>query len=90
MRFFLVILFVASHSVFLHATEQSFKFTFGSNLGKIPFEINKTDKNIKTIGGVQINSWTLSPFLSSFNSKTETRNFTKTKENLYIKIKFKF
>tara|TARA_B100000767_G_C19461076_1_gene408101 strand:- start:271 stop:507 length:237 start_codon:yes stop_codon:yes gene_type:complete len=77
------------HSVFLHASEPSFKLTFGSNLGKIPFEINKTNKNTKTIGGVKINSWTLSPNFSSFNSKKET-NFTKTKENLYIKIKFKF
>ena len=89
MRFLLAILVITMHSVFLHASEPSFKLTFGSNLGKIPFEINKTNKNRKTIGGVKINSWTLSPNFSSFNSKKET-NFTKTKENLYIKIKFKF
>ena len=78
------------HSVFLHATEPFFKLTFGSDLGKIPFEINKTNKSIKTLGAVQINSWTLSPNFSSFNSKKETKNFKKTKENLYIKINFKF
>ena len=90
MRFFLVILVVAMHAAFLHATEPSFKFTFGSNLGKIPFEINKMNKNIKTIGGIQLNSWILSPSFSSFNSENETRSFTKKKENLYIKVNFKF
>ena len=90
MRFSLVILVVMMHAAFVHATEPSFKFTFGSNLGKIPFEINKMSKNIKTIGGIQINSWTLSPNYFSFNSKKETSSFTKTKENLYLRIKFKF
>ncbi len=90
MRFFLVILIVAMHAAFLHATEPSFKFTFGSNLGKIPFEINKMNKDIKTIGGIQLNSWTLSPSFSSFNSENETRSFTKKKENLFIKANFKF
>jgi hypothetical protein len=89
MRFFLLILVIAMHSVFLYATEPSFKLTFGSNLGKIPFEINKMSKNVKTVGGIQINSWILSPNFSSFNSKKET-DFTKTRENLYLKIKLKF
>ena len=93
MRLLLVILLtVASHASFLQATEPLFKFTFGSNLGNIPLEINKMSKNIKTIGGIKINSWTLSPNFSSFsNDKKILNQIEKTsKESLYLKIKFKF
>ena len=93
MRFLLAILLsVIFHASFLQATEPSFKFTFGSNLGNIPLEINKMSKNIKTIGGIKINSWTLSPNFSSFsNDKKILNQIEKTsKENLYLKIKFKF
>ena len=70
MRFFLAILSIVIYSSFLHATEPSFKFTFGSNLGNIPLEINKMSQNKKTIGGLKINSWTLSPnFLSFANNQ---------------------
>ena len=42
MRFLCAILLsVIFHASFLQATEPSFKFTFGSNLGNIPLEINK-------------------------------------------------
>jgi hypothetical protein len=93
MRFLLAILLsVIFHASFLQATEPSFKFTFGSNLGNIPLEINKMSKNIKTIGGIKINSWTLSPNFSSFsNDKKILNQIEKTsKESLYLKIKFKF
>ena len=93
MRFLLAILLsVIFHASFLQATEPSFKFTFGSNLGNIPLEINKMSKNIKTIGGIKINSWTLSPNFSSLsNDKKILNQIEKTsKESLYLKIKFKF
>ena len=94
MRFFFVILLTAVlHASFSPATEPSYKFTFGSNLGKIPLEINKMSENIKPLVGIKINSWTLSPNFSSFNGGEIKSNFIKkenTKENLYIKINFNF
>ena len=92
MRFLCAILLsVIFHASFLQATEPSFEFTFGSNLGNIPLEINKMSKNIKTIGGIKINSWTLSPNFSSF-VKDKKSNFIETKleEKLFIKINLKF
>ena len=80
---------------FLSAETPSFKFTFGSNLGNIPLEINKMNKNIKTLGGFKINSWILSPNFSSFvgnknfSNLSENKN-SKEKESLYIKFNFKF
>jgi len=50
----------------VYAEEPSFKFTFGSNLGNIPLEINKMSKNLKKSPGIEINSWILSPNFSSF------------------------
>ena len=35
----LIILGIALHASFLQAAEQSFKFIFGSNIGKVPLEI---------------------------------------------------
>ena len=93
MRFFLaVLLSVIFYASFLPATEPSFKFTFGSNLGNIPLEINKMSKNIKNKSGININSWTLSPNFSSFNNDKKILNQRekKSKESLYLKIKFKF
>ena len=92
MRLLLVtLLTVASHASFLQATEPLFKFTFGGKLGTIPLEINKMSKNIKNIGGIKINSWTLSPNFSSF-VKDKKSNFIETKleEKLFIKINLKF
>ena len=92
MRFFLVILLtVILHASFLQATEPSYKFTFGTSLGKIPIEINKMNKNKKIIGGVKINTWTLSPNFSALSDK-KTLNFKEMQreENLYIKINFRF
>ena len=94
MRFFFVILLtIVLHASFLSANEPSFKFTFGSNLGKIPLEINKMSQNKKTIGGLKINSWTLSPNFLSFANNQNNSNFsekTSLKEILYIKIKLNF
>ena len=93
MRFFLVILVITMHSVFLHASEPSFKLTFGSNLGNVPLEINKMSKNIKPLPGIKINSWILSPNFSSFIGDKKNSNFTEVKdfkESLYIKFNFKF
>ena len=47
MRLVLVILTTTFHASFAHAKKLSFKFTFGSNLGNVPFEINKISKNVK-------------------------------------------
>ena len=77
----------------LHTEESSFKFTFGSKLGNIPFEINKMSKNIKKSPGIEINSWILSPNFSSFIGDKKNSNFTEVKdfkESLYIKFNFKF
>jgi hypothetical protein len=93
MRFFLSILAITFYLSFLHAEEPSFKFTFGSSLGNIPIEINKTSKNIKKSPGIKINSWILSPNFSSFIGNAENLNFSKgtdLKESLYIKFNFKF
>ena len=92
MRFLCAILLsVIFHASFLQATEPLFKFTFGGKLGTIPLEINKMSKNIKTIGGIKINSWTLSPNFSSFvEDKKSSFIETKLEEKLYIKINLKF
>jgi len=94
MRFLLAILLsVIFHASFLQATEPSFKFTFGSNLGNIPLEINKMSKNIKKTPGININSWILSPNFSSFMVDKKNLDFSEDKdfkEALYIKLNFKF
>ena len=93
MRFFLAILAIIFYTSSLSAKEPSFKFTFGSSLGNIPIEINKTSKNIKKSPGIKINSWILSPNFSSFIGNAENLNFSKgtdLKESLYIKFNFKF
>jgi hypothetical protein len=94
MRLLLLVLVTTLQISFLHSTEPSFKFTFGSNLGNIPLEINKMSQNIKTMGGLKINSWVLSPNFSSFlgskkPSNLENKN-SKIKEILYIKFNLKF
>jgi len=94
MRIVLVILTIIFHTSFVQAKESSFKFTFGSTVGNIPFEINKASKNTKTLTGFKINSWVLSPNFSSFikdKKKTdflENKNFKK--ESLFIKLNIKF
>ena len=95
MRFFLLLLLTILYTSFLPAEIPSFKFTFGSNLGNIPLEINKMNKNIKTLGGFKINSWILSPNFSSFLGNKKSLNFSqnkyaKEKDSLYIKFNFKF
>ena len=79
---------------FLSAEEMSFKFTFGSNLGDIPIEINKISKNIKNTPGININSWILSPNFSFFKNDQKSLNLMKNKdfkkEVLYLKFKIKF
>ena len=93
MRFFLAILAIIFYTSSLSAKEPSFKFTFGSNLGSVPIEINKVSKNIKKSPGVKINSWILSPNFSSFVGKKKSSRFLenkKSKESIYIKFNFKF
>ena len=93
MRFFFAILLtVILHASFLQATEPSYKFTFGTLIGNIPIEINKMNKNKKTIGGIKINSWTLSPNFSALSKDKKKSNFKEIQfeENLYIKINFRF
>ena len=93
MRFFLLVLAITLYTSFLRAEETSFKLTFGGNLGNVPFEINKINKNKKTSPGIKINSWILSPNFLSFIGNEENLNFSKgtdLKESLYIKFNFKF
>ena len=93
MRFLTIILVILFQISFSYAEEQSFKLSFGSNLGNVPFEINKMSKNIKKSPGIEINSWILSPNFSSFIGDKKNSNFTEVKdfkESLYIKFNFKF
>tara|TARA_B110000967_G_C18447026_1_gene345964 strand:+ start:278 stop:559 length:282 start_codon:yes stop_codon:yes gene_type:complete len=93
MRFLIIILVILFQISFSYAEEQSFKLSFGSNLGNVPFEINKMSKNIKKSPGIEINSWILSPNFSSFIGDKKNSNFTEVKdfkESLYIKFNFKF
>ena len=92
-RFFILILVLTLHAPFLHATEKLFKFTFGTNQGSVPFEINKTNINIKKSPGIKLNSWILTPNFSSFLDDKKKSKFSKkknSKDDFYIKFKLKF
>ena len=98
-RFFLLILVTIFHAYLLNAEESKFKFTFGSNLGNIPLEINKINKvnkiikNKVSLSGLKINSWILTPNFLSFIDRTKSSNIFKnknSKDNIYIKLNFKF
>jgi hypothetical protein len=95
MRILLLVLAITFHAPFLYAEKSSFKLTFGSNLGNIPLEINKINKNKKILSGIKMNSWILSPNFSSFVGNKKILNFTenkksKEKEILYMRFSFKF
>ena len=94
MHKFCIFIFLATlYSSLLNAVEPKFKFTLGGNIGNIPLEINKTSQNIKSAGGIKLNSWTLSPNFLLFAGHKKSSYFNRqevTKENLYIKIKFEF
>ena len=94
MRFFLMILLpVLLHASFLQAEEPKFKLTFGTNLGDLPLEINKTSKIQKTSPGIMINSWNLSPNFSNYVGEKKLINFSEnkiSKNSIYCKFKFKF
>ena len=93
MRFLLAVLAIAFYTSFLHAEEPTFKFTFGSNLSNIPFEFNKTSENIKKSPGIKINSWILSPNLSSLAGNEKVLNSLKNKNYknaFFIKFNLKF
>jgi hypothetical protein len=94
----LLILLGIFYSSFLYAETPSYKFTLGSNLGNIPLEFNKKSKNIRTLGGIKMNSWVLSPNFSSVLGKKKLLKSSQFSENkvstekksLYIKFKFTF
>ena len=93
MKFLLAVLAIIFHLSILQADERSFKFSFGSNLAGLPFEINKSSKNLKTPQGIKINSWILSPNFSSFLGNKTKKNFFENKdsnEKIYIKFNLKF
>jgi len=93
MRILLAVLIILLHASFLHAEEPSFKISFGSKVGNIPFEINKMSKNKKTKGGIKINSWNISPNFSSFEGFKKIKKISKDEnfeEKFYIKLKLKF
>tara|TARA_B110000967_G_C18374863_1_gene312381 strand:- start:90 stop:311 length:222 start_codon:yes stop_codon:yes gene_type:complete len=71
----------------------SYKFTFGGDLGNIPIVINKTSESTKTSTGVKINSWILSPNLSSLAGNEKVLNSLKNKNYknaFFIKFNLKF
>ena len=82
-------------SSFLFAESPTFKFTFGSNIGNVPIEINNFKKNQKPLMGVgvKIDKWILSPNFSSLTSKNFSSKFSNNKSSkglLYIKFNYKF
>ena len=89
-----IYIFSCINSSFIsYAEEPSFKFTFGSNLGKIPLEINNISKNKKQLTGFKVNNWILSPNIHSFVGNKLLPNFLEkrnSKDKVYIKINFKF
>ena len=90
MRFLLLVLAITLYIPFLCAEETSFKLTFGGNLGKIPFEINKIKK---TSSGIKMNSWVLSQNFLSYIKNKKNSHFLENKdfkEEIYIKLNFKF
>ena len=90
MRFLLAVFAITFHVSFLHSAEPSFKFTLGSNLGNVPFEINKLSKNLKKSPGININSWILAPNFSSFLGNKKSSNFSENKDDIYITFISKF
>jgi hypothetical protein len=77
----------------LQAAESKFKFTFGSKIGGIPFELNKMSKDIKTLQGIKINSWIFTPNFSSFLGDKKLFNFSNDKisnDKIYLKFNIKF
>jgi len=80
MRILLLVLAITFYAPFLYAEESSFKLTFGSNLGNIPLEINKINKNKKILSGIKINSWILSPNFLSFIGDKKNSNFSDDKK----------
>ena len=93
MKFVLILLLTILYSSFSSAEMPSFKFTLGSNVGNIPLEIKKMSNNIKTLGGLKINSWILSPNFSSFAGNKITSKFLEkknSKDSVYIKFKLNF
>ena len=93
MKFILLLLISIFYSSFLTAEIPSFKFTLGSNLGNIPLEINKINKNMKKVTGVKINKWGLSPNFSSYTGNKIVSDYSKDKnykEKVYIKFSLNF
>ena len=93
MRLVLLILCIVSYASFLNAEEASFKLSFGGKAGNIPMQITKTNKDKKSVGGIKLNSWILSPNFSPFKNNKELSNFSETndfEEIVYIKFKLKF
>ena len=91
---FITLIFIIS-TLHLHGAEQSFNFTFGSNLGNIPLEIKNIKKNSNTLNlvGIKNNKWILLPSFSSFAKTKDSQDFTRhkiSKEIIYLKINFKF
>jgi len=92
-RFFILILVLTLYAPFLQATEKLFKFTFGTNQGSVPFEINKTNINIKKSPGIKLNSWILTPNFSSFLDDKKKSKFSKKKNcknDFLLTFKLKF
>ena len=93
MRLILTLLLTILYTSFLSAEMPSFKFTFGSNLGSIPLEINNINKNMKKLMGVKIDKWVLSPNFSSFAGNKILSDYSENKnyeEEVYIKFKLNF
>ena len=92
-RIYLLAIIIALHASFLKAEEPKFKFIFGGKVGNIPVEIIKKSQNIKTLPGIKINSWILSPNFSSFIGNKNSFNFLEdkiSKDKIYMKFNLRF
>jgi len=92
-KLFLLLIFFPIFSLSASAEESVFKLTFSANVNNIPIQIYKTNKNAKTIDGVKLYNWVLSPetsnlFKNDIKSKLpKNKNF---KDIFYIKFVSKF
>jgi hypothetical protein len=80
----LIVTGIIFYASFLQAAESKFKFTFGSKIGGIPFELNKMSKDIKTLPGIKINSWILSPNYSSFAADKKLFNLLTIRQAYHL------
>jgi len=86
---FLIIFFPS----ILFAEGKMFKISLEGNLNNIPLKITNIDKYTKKAIGFKMNNWILSPGSSFLLGSKSSSNFSRnkiSKNNIYVKFKFKF